>query len=131
MFMLDTNVLSELARRSPSPDVLQWLADAGEVAVSAVTIDEIYFGLASRPSAAIQRDLEAYIAAYVTVHDVTAVIAKHAGVIRGQLARKGQVRSQSDMLIAATAAANGLTLATRDVRDFAGCGVALVNPFAK
>ena len=53
----------------------------------------------------------------------------NAGVLRGQLGRRGRPRAQADMLIAATAALHGLTLATRNVRDFEDCGVAVVNPF--
>jgi len=58
------------------------------------------------------------------------MIARHAGVLRGQLARRGRPRAQGDMLIAATAALHGLTLATRNERDFEDCGVTVVNPFA-
>jgi len=128
-FIVDTNVLSELGRRRPEARVLQWLADTGRVAVSVVTVDELYFGLALKPNAHVQLEIEAYLDAYVSVHDVTPVIAKHAGLMRGELGQRGHVRSQSDMLIAATAAAHGHTLATRNVRDFAGCGIALHNPF--
>ncbi len=129
-FIVDTNVISEIARRQPDERVLQWLAEAGRVAISAITLDELYFGLGLKPNVHVQRTIEGYVDAYVTIHDVTAVIAKHAGLLRGQLGQRGRVRSQSDMLIAGTAAAHGLTLATRNVRDFAGCGIALHNPFS-
>ena len=92
-------------------------------------MEEIYFGLALKPNANVQRVLEKYIEAFCTVFAVTAVIAKHAGTLRGQLGKRGQVRARSDMLIAATAAAHGLTLATRNKRDFARCGIALHDPF--
>ena len=46
-----------------------------------------------------------------------------------KLALAGQVREQADMLIAATAQIHALTLVTRNVRDFDGCGIAVLNPF--
>ena len=129
IFLVDTNVLSEAGQRTPNQRVIEWLADAGTVGMSAITLEEIHFGLALKPNPHFQRVLDQYIEAYCTVHAVTAVIARHAGLLRGQLARKGKVRTQADMLIAATAAVHGLTLATRNERDFDGCGVALHNPF--
>ena len=63
------------------------------------------------------------------VLDATAAIARRAGEMRGMLAVRGQVRSQADMLIAATAQVHALTLVTRNVRDFDGCGIAVLNPF--
>ena len=49
--------------------------------------------------------------------------------MRGVLAARGQVRHMADMLIAATAQIHALTLVTRNVRDFDGCGIAVLNPF--
>jgi predicted nucleic acid-binding protein len=127
--LIDTNVLSEVTKRSPNAGVPRWLGGAGRVGMSAVSLEELYFGLALRPNANVQRVLERYVDSFCTVYPLTAGIAKHAGTLRGQLGRLGQVRTQSDMLIAATAVAHGLTLATRNTRDFEGCGVALLNPF--
>lgn len=129
MYIIDPNVISEIARKNPDARVAEWLADAGRVSISAISLDELYLGLVLKPSAHVQREIEAYLHAFVVVHEVTAEIAKHAGLMRGQLGRRGRVRSQSDMLIAATAVAHGLALATRNVRDFGGCGIALHNPF--
>lgn len=129
-FLLDTSIISELARPAPDADVAEWVASVDRVALSVISVDEIYFGLTSRPSPRLQRLLEIYIDTYCEILDVTAVVAKHAGILCGQLARRGRVRSQADMLIAATASAHGLTLATRNKRDFDGCGIALYDPFS-
>lgn len=129
-FLLDTNIVSELVRPAPDPKVAQWVASHAEVAVSVISVDEIYFGLTRRPSARVQRLLEVYLDTYCRALEVTTAVPKHAGILRGQLARRGVVRTQADMLIAATASAHGLTLATRNVGDFDVCGIAVHGPFA-
>ena len=62
--------------------------------------------------------------------DVTAPVASRAGTLRGHLAALGKVRTQADILIAATAIDRGLTVATRNGRHFVDCGVAVFDPFA-
>jgi predicted nucleic acid-binding protein len=64
------------------------------------------------------------------VYPVTPAIAHRGGILRGQFQAQGLTRSAPDMLIAATALEHQLVLATRNVRDFTGCGVQVVNPFA-
>ena len=128
--LVDTNVLGELTRPRPHVAVLAWAAETHEIALSVVTVEEISFGLARRPLPRVRAWWDQFLARKCTVLDVTAPIAMLGGTLRGQLAATGNVRSQADMLIAATAAHHGLVLVTRNVRDFAGCGVSLLNPFA-
>jgi predicted nucleic acid-binding protein len=73
--------------------------------------------------------IESLLEVFSHIYEVTDAIARHAGILRGQLGSRGQVRGQTDMLIAATASAHGLTLATRNKRDFDGCGIAVFDPF--
>jgi predicted nucleic acid-binding protein len=127
--LLDTNVVSELMRPRPDVDVLRWFSDLKMVAISAVTVDEIYFGLALKSNSRIENLFGSFLDEACSVLDVTRAIARHAGQLRGRFAAQGRTRSQSDMLIAATAAHHSAPLATRNVRDFASCGIALVNPF--
>ncbi len=128
--LVDTNVISELARPRPDPRVVDWAGGLTAVILSAVTVEEVFFGLSARPSARIERWFGDFLDSDCRILDVTTSIARHAGVLRGQLARRGRPRAQADMLIAATAALHGLTLATRNERDFDDCGVIVVNPFA-
>ena len=128
--LVDTNVLSELARPRPDPRVVTRVGGLSGVTLSAITVEEVFLGLSARRSPRIERWFEGFLDCDCRVLEVSAAIARHAGVLRGQLARRGRPRSQADMLIAATAALHGLALATRNVRDFADCGVTLVNPFA-
>jgi predicted nucleic acid-binding protein len=130
MDLVDTNILSELSRRRPSRAVLSWIGERTEISVSAVTIEEIHFGLSAHPNPRVLALFTAFVEAHCQVLPVTHEIARLAGELRGRFRAKGEQRTQADMLIAATARAHGLRLATRNVRDFAGCGVGLLNPFA-
>ena len=71
----------------------------------------------------------AFLAEYCEVLPVTEEIARVAGEMRGGFKARGIARVQADILIAATARVNRLKLATRNVRDFAGSGILVVNPF--
>jgi predicted nucleic acid-binding protein len=128
-FLVDTNVLSELIRRRPDPGVLQWAQDVRRLAVSAVTVEEVYYGLSWKPNQGIRLWFEGFLDTHCEILPVTAEIAKRAGEIRGQLQARGQTRSSADMMIAATAQEHDLTLVTRNVRDFTDCGIPLLNPF--
>jgi toxin FitB len=128
-YLVDTNVLSELARRRPQARVVSWARSVTTVALSVVTIEEVFFGLAWKPNPRIRVWFESFLAEHCRVHPLTEDIARIAGELRGRLAARGAVRTQADMLIAATAQAHHLTLVTRNTRDFEGCGIGLFNPF--
>ena len=127
-FLLDTNIVSELARVHPNADVLAWAGQVTTHGISVVTIEEICNGLAANPSRRIEAFMSAFFAGE-TCYPVTSDIATRAGNLRGSFKRRGLVREQADMLIAGTAQAHGLTLVTRNVRDFDGCDIPLLNPF--
>lgn len=129
MDLVDTNVLSELSRNRPEPKVIAWVGQRSEVAVSVVTVEEIHFGLRARPNPRVLGWFTAFLAEYCEVLPVTAEIARVAGEMRGGFKARGIARTQADMLIAASARVNRLKLATRNERDFAGCGILVVNPF--
>lgn len=129
MDLLDTNVLSELSRNRPDPGVLAWAGDRTELAISVVTVEEVYFGLSSRPNPRVMGWFKSFLAEHCRVLAVTAEVARVAGELRGVFKARGVARTQADMLIAATARVNQMKLVTRNERDFAGCGITVVNPF--
>lgn len=134
MYLADTHTVSELMRPRPDAGVLQWMQrleqDDLPVVVSAITVDEIVFGLHWQPHAAKMRWFDLFLQR-VSVLSVGGDIARRAGELRAIFARQGRVREQADMLIAATAQVHALTLVTRNVRDFDGCGIAVLNPFSE
>lgn len=129
--LCDTNILSELARPVPNPIVMSWVQQYQIITISVITLEEIVYGLAAKPSSRIQKWFDLFFEQYCTVLPVTVEIAQLAGQIRGQLQTQGKTRTQADMLIAATAKSYALTLATRNVRDFEGCDVLVINPFER
>ncbi len=74
--------------------------------------------------------LDALLSSAHQVLEVSLTIARAAGELRAAREASGRRVAQADMLLAATALVHGLTLATRNQRDFDGCGVAVFNPFA-
>ncbi len=127
--LVDTNVLGELARLNPDKRVLEWAASVTSIGVSVITVEEIFFGLAWKPNSRVRRWFEEFFDT-CEVFAITESIAGRAGEMRGQFRSEGKTRTQADMLIAATAADRGLTLVTRNIRDFDGCRIPILNPFS-
>jgi predicted nucleic acid-binding protein len=133
MHLVDTNVLSELAKPKPAPAVVEWFSRQQAIALSVVSLEELAFGIARAP--ALRRSklatwFEALLDSADGVYEVTAAIARASGELRAARASAGRPVAQADMLIAATALVHGLTVATRNAADFDGCGVVVVDPFA-
>ena len=128
-FLCDTNIISELARPKPNAGVLSWSAKISSMNLSVITVEEIYFGLAAKPNKRIEQWFEQFLNNYCTILPVTINIARISGSLRGNFRRQGLQRTQADILIAATAQIHQLTLVTRNVRDFEGCNIQILNPF--
>ncbi len=130
MILLDTNIVAELSRSRPNPVVERWAATVKPpFAFSVVSIEETRYGLTWRPTQRAEIWFSEFLAGFCDVLPVTEAVARRGGDLRGRFQATGEMRTQADMLIAATALEHQLPLATRNTRDFRGCGVALVNPF--
>lgn len=133
MYLLDTNVVSELRRRKPHGGVLAWIGavEGSQLFISALSVGEIQAGIerTRAQGPALAEELGRWLDALCAAHQI---IAPDARVFR-TWARLMHRRSDTlieDGLIAATALVHNLTVATRNVRDFAAFGVQTVNPFS-
>jgi predicted nucleic acid-binding protein len=137
MILVDTNVVSELMRRNPSPAVLAWFGaqDALELHLSAIGEAELRRGAALVPRGQrrdrLVRAIDAMVAedfaGRVLPFDSAAAVAFAAIFLDRRAA--GRPISFPDCQIAATARARGATIATRNVGDFEGCGIRVTDPW--
>ena len=137
MFVLGTNVASELMRLAPEPAVASWVAGRATASLflTAVTEAELRFGLALMPpgrrrdglAAGLERMLRPGFANRVLPFDSAAARA-YAEIVAARRAA-GRPVSQSDGQIAAIAHSRGMAVATRNIRDFEDMGIALINPW--
>ena len=132
MFLLDTNVISELRRARPHGAVLVWLKElaGADVNIAAATIGEIQSGIEiTRDSNPVRaEELEKWLSQVSVAYNI---LSMDAATFRiwARLMHKQQTHLHEDALIAATALQNNLTIATRNTKDFKKFGVKLFNPF--
>ena len=133
MYLLDTNVVSELRRPRPHGAVVAWLqsvADA-DLYLSTVTLGEIQSGIemTRELDAAKAAEIEAWADMLANAYNILPMDANTFRVWARLLHRKSDTLVE-DAMIAATATVHSLTVVTRNVRDFSGFEVKLFNPFA-
>ncbi len=137
MIILDTDVISELMRAKPEPVVVDWFRVRSllEMATTTINLAEIRRGLARLPFGRRRRDLEVTFNSLAArgfanrVLDFDASAADAYGDLAVERERAGRPMEGLDGLIAAIAKSRGLPIATRNVDDFAECGIDLINPW--
>lgn len=133
MYLLDTNIVSELRRPRPHGAVLAWLEGVADsdLHLSAVTIGEIQAGIemTREQDTAKAAEIEGWLEQVAQTYNI---LDMNADVFRvwARLMHRKSGEIIEDAMIAATASVHGLTVVTRNIRDFEGLNVPLLNPFS-
>ncbi len=132
MYLLDTNVISELRKQRPHGAVLAWLQTVAEpkLFLSAVTLGEIQAGIEITRLQDVKKakEIEGWLEQIMDSFGVLPMDGK-AFRIWAQMMHGRSNTILEDAMIAAIAKTNNLTVATRNTSDFKGLGVSLINPF--
>ena len=136
-YLLDTCVLSELAKPRPDAGVVQWLeaADEARLYLSVVTLGELEKGIARLPASARRTRIERWVRQELAARfegrilDVDRKVAERWGAMSGASEARGAPLPVIDALIAATGLAHGLEVVTRNTADLERCGARCVNPW--
>ena len=136
--VLDTNVVIELTRPVPNPVVVDWVRqrEGPYMFITSVTVGELHYGLELMPGgrrreshrAAVESQLRLAYGGRVLPFDADA--ARHYAEILATKRRAGRPLQAHDTMIAAIARSLGMAVATRNVRDFEGVGVEVIDPWA-
>jgi predicted nucleic acid-binding protein len=136
-FLLDTNVISEWVRPQPDRNVIAWTAglDEDRAFISVISFAEIRRGIEMLPNGRKRERLAAWLAEDLParfeqrVLDIDLRVAETWGTLLARGQKIGLTIGSMDAFIAATARAHGLTLATRNIKDFQRLGLSLLDPW--
>ena len=137
MFILDTNVVSEIMRPEPVEKVFQWIAKqpADVLFLTAISEAELRYGAAILPEGRRRESLQSQIDAMLKwdfegrILPFDSEAARAYALIASERRASGVPISQADCQIAAIARSTGSVIATRDIGGFHGCGVEVVDPW--
>jgi toxin FitB len=137
MIILDTNVVSELMRPEPAPQVAGWVRrrDRRELRTTSITLAEIRYGIARLPDGRRKQILlDAADDVFRTFSDqilpVDEAAAEHYAIVASTRDRAGKPIQGFDALIAAVCRSRSAALATRNLPDFDGTGIEVIDPWA-
>jgi predicted nucleic acid-binding protein len=137
-YLLDTNVVSELVKPRPDTRVVAWIraSDEADLYLSVLTFAEIRFGIEKLPRGARRERLRGWMETELAdrfedrILGIERGIAELWGVIMARAAATSLRLPVMDTLLAATAEYHGMTMVTRNVRDFARADVATLDPWS-
>lgn len=132
--LLDTNVISELTKKVPAPPVVAFLSVRDDLWLSALVLHELEFGLRLLPRGNRRDALRGVLSEFIRHYEdrilpVDETVAVRAARFRAVARKRGRPIDLGDALIAGTAKACDLSLATRNVADFSGLELVLTNPW--
>ncbi len=118
-YLLDTNIVIYVVKRRPLEVLAKFNENAGRMAISAITLSELYHG--AEKSAKVSENLVAIeeFASLLDVLPYTAKASQHYGAIRSELEKSGQPIGVNDLHIAAHARSEGLVVVTNNMSEFA------------
>lgn len=137
IYLLDTCVLSELTRPQPNPSVIAWIRMHAETScyLSVLTIGELVGGIRRLPVAAKRVKLEGWLQSELLLRFkdrilvIDEAVATRWGSLIADTCARGRVLPTIDSLLAAIAQEHGLTIITRNIKDFVDVGVKVLNPW--
>ena len=132
--LLDRNVISELTKDEPDERVIAFLSRHQELWVSCIVVHELEFGLRLLPPGRRREELQSVVSGFLTEYEdcilpVDRRAAEAAAELRVHAQRSRRALHLGDALIAGTAKAHDLAVATRNVTDFSGLDVNVTNPW--
>lgn len=138
-YLLDTNAISEVIKPQPNAGFETWMDETDEESLylSVLTVGELRRGIDRLPEGSRRRKLEAWLIADLLprfetrILVVTQEIADLWGRLLAQTENRGRRMGLIDAMFAATAILNGMTLVSRNTRDFSEAGVAVLCPWEK
>ncbi len=133
-FLLDTNTLSEMTREAPNPRVLAFLTERIDLWIPTIVLHELEYGIQLLPAGRRRVRLRMALAGIIAEHEERILplardAAERAAELRARARLDGHVVDVGDALIAGTASIHALTVATRNVSDFIGLGIDVLNPW--
>uniref|UniRef100_A0A831U295 Type II toxin-antitoxin system VapC family toxin n=1 Tax=Geobacter metallireducens TaxID=28232 RepID=A0A831U295_GEOME len=136
-YLLDTCLISEMVKKEPNLAVVSWLDEQDEqtLFLSVLNLGELQKGISKLPDGAKKDGLQAWVTLDLVerftgrIIDIDLNTALCWGRLQGEAERLGVKLPVMDSLIAAVAAAHGLIVVTRNVRDMERCGVKVCNPW--
>ncbi len=135
MYLIDTNILSELVRPKPDTGVVRFMENLDLAYLSVMTVHELTFGIERLPTdnprrQYLQRSVEELIAQFSeNIIAVGQAEARASAFMRANAEKAGRTLHIMDALLAATANVNHLTLLTRNEKDFTGLNIQVFNPW--
>jgi toxin FitB len=134
MYLLDTNIISELARKNPNKSVIEFILSLEKIIISIITVEEIEFGIHRVKNKTQREFLMSWWSDFFQLEPEVVLldlkIAKLSGEFRASSEVKGKIMQQADSVIAASAKLSNLILVTRNTKDFSKLGIKILNPFS-